>query len=142
MKRIQIARLLAAAVAATALAAGLSASSARADSDSGTFIISDTTLMGCHAAGTLNGSGSISVLGGCAVLPDSAPGGGVQVFTGGTWSGDAASGVTVCFTFATISGPVYPTPFCVGPLPANTGSETIPDPSGGTGTTFIDITVH
>jgi len=135
---VKVATALAGAVALAALAA-LPAS---ADTSSGTFVISDTTLMGCHALGTLDGDGSVIVAGGCAVLPDSAPGGGIQVFTGGTWTGNQTSGATICFTFRTVSGPQYPTPFCVGPLPVNTGPEVIPDPGGGTGTTFIDVTLH
>ena len=136
--------VLAAAVVAGAGATALSIAAttpASASPLSGTYVLSDLG-QGCHVAGTLNGSGSITSIGGCLVLPDSAPGGGIQVFTGGTWSGSKSSGVTICFTFKVISGPQYPTPFCVGPLPVNTGPEVIPDPGGGTTKTFIDISLH
>lgn len=138
MRKLLFSSGISACVAAAAL---IPLSASAATPETGVFVISDTTLMGCHAAGTLNAGGSIITAGGCAVLPDSAPGGGVQVFTGGTWSGNRKAGVTVCFTFRTVSGPQYPTPFCVGPLPVNTGPEVIPDPGGGTGTTLIDVTL-
>lgn len=127
-----------AAIASAVFLLVLSVLPARADDMSGWFVLSDLG-QGCHAAGTMNGDGSIVVGGGCAVLPDSAPGGGIQVFTGGTWSGSQSSGVTICLHFRTISGPQYPDPLCVGPLPVNTGPKVIPDPGGSPGNTLIDI---
>ena len=137
--KITWARVLAP-ISISAVVAALLASPASASTLAGSFIISDVG-QGCHAVGTLNGDGTISTVGGCAVIPNSAPGGGIQVFTGGTWSGGVAAGVTLCFNFVTITGPQYPNPLCAGPLPVNTGPETIPDPGGGSGTTFIDIMV-
>lgn len=131
---------LATLVISTGIGIGLIAAPANAQTLSGSYIISDIG-QGCHAVGTLQSNGVLTVVGGCAVVPNSAPGGGIQVFTGGTWSGNESSGVTLCFNFVTITGPQYPNPLCAGPLPVNTGPEVIPDPGGGTGKTFIDITL-
>jgi hypothetical protein len=132
--------MLAALATSAAMGTALTAVPATAQPLSGSYVISDIG-QGCHALGTLESNGSLTVIGGCAVVPNSAPGGGIQVFTGGTWSGNAAAGVTLCLSFVTITGPQYPNPLCAGPLPVNTGPEVIPDPGGGTGKTFIDITL-
>jgi len=66
-----------------------------------------------YANGTLGGGGAFSFANGQEIL----------VITSGTWSGDAASGVTVCATVRAIKDPLElaPGPLCLGPLPVNVG---------------------
>ena len=70
-----------------------------------------------YADHTLGGGGAFSFANGHEIL----------VITGGTWSGDATSGVTVCATVRPIKDPagLAPGPLCLPPLPVNTGPVNI-----------------
>ncbi len=70
-----------------------------------------------YADHTLGGGGAFSFLNGQEILR----------ITGGTWSGTASSGVTVCATVTPIKDPLglASQPLCIGPLPVNSGPQKI-----------------
>ena len=70
-----------------------------------------------YGDGTLGGGGAFSLANGQEIL----------VITGGTWAGNAASGVTVCANVRVIKDPfgLAGGPVCLGPLPVNAGPQVI-----------------
>ena len=70
-----------------------------------------------YGDGTLGGGGAFSFANGQEIL----------VITGGTWAGNAASGVTVCADVSAIKDPfgLAGAPLCLGPLPVNAGPQVI-----------------
>ncbi len=118
MKRIIIAVL--AAIPLLGLVLPATAASAAPSPVVGNYTIADLG-QGSHADGpmyadhTLGGGGAISgFLNGQQII---------LVITSGTWSGDAANGVTICVTVRAIKDPFgeAPGPLCLPPLPVNTG---------------------
>jgi hypothetical protein len=118
MKRIIFA--VPAAILLLGLALPATAASAAPTPVVGNYAIADQG-QGSHAGGpmyadhTLGGGGAISgFLDGQQII---------LVITSGTWSGDAASGVSLCITVKGIKDPLHeaPGPLCLPPLPVNTG---------------------
>jgi hypothetical protein len=70
-----------------------------------------------YGDGTLGGGGAFSFGNGHEILR----------ITGGTWTGDAASGATICATVAAIKDPLglAGAPLCIGPLAVNSGPQLI-----------------
>ena len=70
-----------------------------------------------YGDGTLGGGGAFSFGNGQEILR----------ITGGTWTGNAASGVTICADVTAIKDPfgLAGAPLCLGPLPVNAGPQVI-----------------
>ena len=130
MKRIIIGML--AAIPLLGLALPATTASAAPSPVVGNFALADNGQGGwsggpMYADHTLGGGGAFSFGNGQEILN----------ITGGTWSGDASSGVTICVTVRAIKDPLglAPGPLCIGPLPANVGPEKI-------GGTLVKITLR
>ena len=119
MKRLPVSMIAAGSLLGLVLPAGVASA---APVPVGNFAIASLGQGGwaggpLYGDGTFGGGGAFSFGNGQEILR----------ITGGTWTGNAASGVTICADVTAIKDPfgLAGTPLCLGPLPVNAGPQVI-----------------